>query len=103
MLSDASATNYLSDQGTTPFRFQQAPMAALPAGQVRSTVMDEHPWTSELSNEELPREHVISTDPDSLLVGNYRQYAIVDYDISEHGAQGVQFEIKLAALGGAAP
>ena len=78
-------------------------MAAPPAGQVRSIVMDEHPWTYELSNEELLREHAILTDPDSLLVGNYRQYAIGDYDISEHGAQGVQFEIKLAALGVAAP
>jgi hypothetical protein len=48
--------------------------------------MDEHPWTYELSNEELLREHAILTDPDSLLVGNCRQYAIGDYDISEHGA-----------------
>ncbi|MHB8593114.1 MAG: hypothetical protein ACYDB3_02105, partial [Acidimicrobiales bacterium] len=96
VLRDASATNYLSDQGTTAFRFQQAPMAAPPASQDRSDIMDIHPWTYKISNEELPREHVISTSPDNLLVGDYRQYAIVYYDIAESGAQAIQFEIKLA-------
>jgi len=96
VLRDASATNYLSDSGTTPFRFQQAPVAAPPAGQLRDEVMDANPWTYDISNEEMPREQVISTNPDDLLVGDYRQYAIVDSDIDEHGAQDVQFEIQLA-------
>jgi hypothetical protein len=96
VLRDASATNYLSDQGTTPLRFQQAPVAAPPPGQVREEVMDANPWTYEISNEELPREHVISTDPDDILVGDYRQYAIIDSDVVPHGAQDVQFEIRLA-------
>lgn len=96
VLRDASATNYLSDAGTTPFRFQQAPVAAPVAGQVREEVMDALPWTYEISNEELPRENVISTDSDDLLVGDYRQYAIIDSDVEQTGAQDVQFEIQLA-------
>jgi len=96
VLRDASATNYLSDVGTTPFRFQQAPVAAPPPGQVREEVMDAHPWTYQISNEELPREHVISTSPDDLLVGDYRQYAIIDSNIVEHGAQDIEFEIRVA-------
>jgi hypothetical protein len=96
VLRNASATNYLSDTGTTPFRFQQAPLAAPPPGQVREEVMDAHPWTYQISNEELPREHLISTNPDDLLVGDYRQYAIIDSNIVEQGAQDVQFEIQVA-------
>ncbi len=96
VLRDASATNYLSDQGTTSFRFQQAPVPAPPPGQVREEVMDANPWTYQISNEELPREHVISTNPDDILVGDYRQYAVIDSDVVEHGAQDVQFEIRLA-------
>lgn len=96
VLRDASATNYLSDRGTSPFRFQQAPMAAPPPGQLRSAVMDAHPWTYQVSNQELPREHLISTSPDNILVGDYRQYAVIDADVSQHGAQDVQFEIRLA-------
>lgn len=96
VLRDASATNYLADSGTTPFRFAQAPLQAPVGYHLRTDVMDQHPWTYRISNEELPREHVISTSPDNLLVGDYRQYAIVDYDIDEHGAQDIQFEIRLA-------
>jgi len=96
VLRDASATNYLSDVGISPFRFAQAPVAAPPPGRDRTAVMDEHPWTYRISNEELPREHLISTDPDNLVVGDYRQYAIVDSDIDQHGVQDIQFDIKLA-------
>jgi hypothetical protein len=96
VLRDASATNYLSDRGTTPFRLQELPVAAPPPGQLRDAVMDEHPWTYEVSNEELPREHVISTDPDDLLVGDYRQYAIVDSDLSVSGTVAVEFSIRLS-------
>jgi hypothetical protein len=96
VLRDATATNYLSDKGTTPFRFQQAPVAAPPSGQLRDAVMDEHPWTYEISDDELPREHVISTDPDNLLVGDYRQYAIVDSDLAIQNAVAVEFEVQLA-------
>jgi hypothetical protein len=73
-----------------------APLAAPPPGQVREEVMDAHPWTYQISNEELPREHLISTNPDDLLVGDYRQYAIIDSNIVEQGAQDVQFEIQVA-------
>jgi hypothetical protein len=96
MLRDATATNYLSQDGTTPYRFQQAPVAGPAGGAVRESVMDAHPWTYEISNQELPREHVISTNPDDLLVGDYRQYAIVDSDISAAGSDSVQFEVELA-------
>jgi hypothetical protein len=95
MLRDATATNYLSQDGTTPYRFQQAPVAGPEPGQVREAVMDAHPWTYEISNQELPREHVISTSPDNLLVGDYRQYAIIDSDISTSGSDSVQFELRL--------
>jgi hypothetical protein len=96
VLRDATATNYLSDKGTTRFRFQQLPVAAPPSGQLRDAVMDEHPWTYQISNEELPREHVISTDPDDLLVGDYRQYGIVDSDLSVTGTVAVEFALQLA-------
>ncbi|MHB8440220.1 MAG: hypothetical protein ACYDD4_13835, partial [Acidimicrobiales bacterium] len=96
VIRDASATNYASDNGTTAFRFQQAPVLAPPPGQVREAVMDEHPWTYQLSNEELPREHVISTNPRDLLVGDYRQYAVIDSDVEQSRAQDVQFDVQLA-------
>jgi hypothetical protein len=96
MLRDATATNYLSQDGTTPYRFQQAPVAGPGPGQVREAVMDDHPWTYRVSNQELPREHLISTSPDDILVGDYRQYAIVDSDIGVTGADSVQFEVRLA-------
>lgn len=96
VLRDATATNYLSDQGTTPFRFAQAPVAAPPAGHLRTAIMDEHRWTYRICNEELPREHLISTDPDDLLVGDTHQYAIVDYDIVASHAQDVEVDIRLA-------
>jgi hypothetical protein len=96
MLRDATATNYLSQDGTTPYRFQQAPVTGPGPGQVREEVMDDHPWTYDLSNQELPREHLISHSPDNLLVGDYRQYAIVDSDISTSGSDSVQFELRLA-------
>lgn len=96
VLRDATATNYMSDQGTSPFRFQQAPVAAPGPGQLRSQVMDLHPWTYRVSDEELPREHLISTNPDDLLVGDYRQYAIVDANLSVAGTQSVAVELRLA-------
>lgn len=96
VLRDATATNYLSDKGTTPFRFEQAPVAAPAPGRLRTAVMDEHPWTYQICNEELPREHLISTSPYDLLVGDTRQYAIVDYDVAEIGAQDVEVDIRLA-------
>lgn len=96
MLRDATATNYLSEDGTTPYHFQQAPVSGPAPGQVREAVMDAHPWTYRVSNQELPREHLISTSPDDLLVGDYRQYAIVDSDIGVSGADSVQFEVRLA-------
>lgn len=96
MLRDASATNYLSDQGTTGYRFQLSPVAGPPADDVREAVMDAHPWTYEVSNQELPREHVISASPEDILVGDYRQYAIVDSNISTSGSDSVQFELRLA-------
>jgi hypothetical protein len=96
VLRDASATNYLSDEGTTPFRFQQLPVAAPPPGQVREAMMDEHPWSYQISNEELPREHLISTDPDTLAVGDYRQYAIIDSDLTVTGTVAVEFDLQLA-------
>jgi hypothetical protein len=96
VLRDASATNYLSDKGTSPYRFEQLPVAAPPAGQLRDAVMDEHPWSYQISNEELPREHIISTDPDSLLEGLYPGYAVVQSNLSVTGTVSVEFEIRLA-------
>jgi hypothetical protein len=96
VLRDASATNYLSDKGTSPYRFEQLPVAAPPSGQLRDAVMDDHPWSYQISNEELPREHVISPDPDDLLVGDYRQYGIVESNLSVTGTLAVEFEIRLA-------
>lgn len=96
VLRDATATNYLSDRGTTAYRFQQAPVAAPGPADLRDAVMDQHPWTYEISNEELPREHPIDTSPRTPLVGDYRQYAVIDADLSVTGASAVEVDIQLA-------
>ncbi len=96
VLRDATATNYLSDQGTTAFRVQAAPVAAPPAGDLRSAVMDLNPWTYYVDNQELPREHVISTDPATLAVGDVAQYAIIDANLTVTNGASVAVDIRLA-------
>lgn len=95
VLRDATGNNDISPTGTTAFRFQQALVPAPAAGQSREVAMDAHPWTYELSNDELARQDVRSTDPRSLLPGDYRQYLVVDLDATTTGTAGVGIEVQL--------
>ena len=53
ILRDATGNNDFSDQGTTAFRFQQAPVAPPAPDQPREAVMDANPWTYQVMGEEI--------------------------------------------------
>jgi hypothetical protein len=96
-LRDATGNNDFSDRGTTPFRFQLAPVAAPAAGQARDAVMDANPFTYEVMADEVARWYAdISTDPGSPEPGEAEQYAIVDIDTSGQGVSSVAVDIRLS-------
>jgi hypothetical protein len=95
VLRDATGNNDISPSGTTAFRFQQALVPAPGPGQTREAAMDAHPWTYQLSNDEVARQTVRSTDPRSLLPGDYRQYLVADVDATTSGTAGVAIEVQL--------
>jgi len=80
----------VTDQGTSPFRFQQVLVAPPGPGQTREAVMDAHPWTYRIMAQEVDREYAqqYSTDPRAILPGDTRQYAIVDLDVTPSPATG---------------
>ena len=55
VLRDATGNNDFSTSGTTPFRFQLAPVPGPAAGQTRESVMDANPFTYEISGQEVDR------------------------------------------------
>ncbi len=55
VLRDATGNNDFSDEGTTPFRFQLAPVAAPAPGLPRDTVMDANPFTYQVMADEVAR------------------------------------------------
>lgn len=95
VLRDATGNNDESDSGTTQFRFQQSLAAAPSPGQTREAAMDAHPWTYRISNDEVARESATSTDPHTLLAGDYRQYLIADIDAAPTGAASVAVDVQL--------
>lgn len=95
-LRDASGNNDESPHGTTAYRFQQLPVRGPAPGQSREVAMDTHPWTYRLSEQELSRSTVQSTDPRSLLAGVYPQYLVVDIDATATGASSIAIDVKLS-------
>ncbi len=97
VLRDATGNNDFSDAGTTPFRFQLAPVAGPAPGQTRESVMDANPFTYQISGEEVTRWYGdVSTDPRSPEPGDARQYATVDLDVAGTGVTSVAVELQLA-------
>jgi hypothetical protein len=97
VLRDATGNNDFSDRGTTPFRFQLAPVAAPPAGQTRDAAMDANPFTYGVMAEEMSRWYAdVSTSPSSPDPGQAEQYAIVDLDTSGKGVSSVAVDLRLS-------
>lgn len=97
VLRDATGNNDFSESGTTPFRFQLAPVPGPAAGQTRESVMDAHPFTYQISAEEVGRWYGdISTSPQSPEIGDLRQYATIDLNASGTGVSSLAVELQLS-------
>jgi hypothetical protein len=97
VLRDATGNNDFSQSGTTPFRFQLAPVAGPAAGQTRESVMDANPFTYQISGEEVDRWYTdVSTSTQSLDIGDLRQYATIDLDASGTGVSSLAVELQLS-------
>jgi hypothetical protein len=97
VLRDATGNNDFSDQGTTRFRFQLAPVAAPAPGAARDAVMDANPFTYQVMADEVARWYAdMSTSPDSPEPGQAEQYAIVDMDTAGRGVSSVAVDVRLS-------
>ena len=97
VLRDATGNNQFADYGTTPFRFQLAPVAAPAPGAVREAVMDANPFTYEVMADEVARWYTdLSTSPSSPDPGQAEQYAIVDMDTAGRGVSSVAVDVRLS-------
>lgn len=98
ILRDATGNNDFSQSGTTPFRFQLAPVPGPAAGQTRESVMDANPFTYTISGQEVARWYGdVSTDPQSPQPGDARQYASIDLDTSGTAVSSIAVDLQLAA------
>lgn len=101
VLRDATGNNDFSDEGTTPFRFQLAPVAAPTPGQARDAVMDANPFTYQVMANEVARWYAdTSTNPSSPEPGQATQYAIVDLDTTGKGVSSVAVDLHLSGYPG---
>jgi hypothetical protein len=99
VLRDATGNNDFSDQGTTPFRFQMAPVPGPAPGAMREAVMDANPFTYQVMGDEVARWYEDgSTDPASSQAGDARQYAIID--IADSGTNVSSLAVALQLSGG---
>jgi hypothetical protein len=97
VLRDATGNNQFADFGTTPFRFQLAPVAAPAPGGVREAAMDANPFTYEVMADEVARWYTdLSTSPSSPDPGQAEQYAIVDMDTAGRGVSSVAVDVRLS-------
>ena len=96
VLRDATGNNDESPYGTTPYRMQQVPVAGPATGQVREVVMDRHPWTYRLSNEDLSRTSSIDPNPRSTAPGRYPQYLVVDIDTAPSGTSSISVGVQIS-------
>jgi hypothetical protein len=95
VLRDATGNNDVSPYGTTSYRFQQVPVAGPLPGQMREVVMDQHPWTYRISNQDVARTTVESSDPGSPLAGGYPQYLIVDINADAVATKSIAVGVQL--------
>lgn len=101
VLRDATGNNDFSDEGTTPFRFQLAPVAAPPTGHPRDAVMDVNPFSYQVMAEEVARWYAdTSTNPNSPEPGQAAQYAIVDLNTAGKGVSSVAVNLQLSGYPG---
>lgn len=97
ILRVATGNNDFSDQGNTPYRFQQALAAPPLSGQTREGAMDRNPWTYAITDQEVQREREdFSTDPASPAPGDTRQYLIVALDAATQNVAAVGVDLRLA-------
>jgi hypothetical protein len=97
VLRDATGNNQFADFGTTPFRFQLAPVAAPAPGGAREAAMDANPFTYEVMADEVARWYTdLSTSPSSPDPGQAEQYAIVDMDTAGRGVSSVAVDVRLS-------
>ncbi|MHB1784546.1 MAG: hypothetical protein ACYCS7_00150 [Acidimicrobiales bacterium] len=101
-IRDATGNNDISPygssfapEGLSAFRFQQTLVAAPAPGQAREVAMDNNPWTYRISGKEVAREDASSTDPRSILAGQYPQYLIVDIDLASRATSSIAVEVQL--------
>ncbi|MBO0694302.1 MAG: hypothetical protein J2P58_15460, partial [Acidimicrobiaceae bacterium] len=79
VIRDATGNNNFAESGTTPFRFQPAPVAPPGPGQTREAVMDANAFSYEVTSREVRRWSVLTdTAPASAQPGDVGQYALVD-------------------------
>ena len=101
VLRDATGNNDFSDEGTTPFRFQLAPVAAPAPGLPRDTVMDANPFTYQVMADEVARWYAdTSTNANSPEPGQATQYAIVDLNTAGKGVSSVAVDLQLSGYPG---
>ena len=97
VLRDATGNNDFSDQGTSAFRFQLAPVPGPAPGEAREAVMDANPFTYQVMGEDVARWYADgSTDPDSPEPGQAGQYGIVDLTTTGTGVDSVRVAIQLS-------
>jgi hypothetical protein len=97
VVRNASGNDYQSDVGTTDFRFQQPAVPGPAPGAERETVMDRHPWTYRVMEQEVRYWYLDrSTRPTSGQPGSARQYAIVSLDTSSAGVSSVAVDLRLS-------
>lgn len=96
IVRNASGNDYQSDDGTSAFRLEQAPVAGPAPGAQRETVMDANGWTYRLSGEELSRWYSDgSSSATSPAIGDSRQYAIVSLETTTAHCAAVAVAIRL--------
>ena len=101
VIRDATGNNDFSDEGTTPFRFQLAPVAAPAPGHARDAVMDANPFTYQVMSNEVARWYAdTATSPTSPEPGKASQYALVDLNTTGKGVSSVAVDVQLAGYPG---
>lgn len=96
IVRDATGNNDFSQVGTTPFRFQQVPVAAPAPGSPREAVMDANPWTYRVMGDEIARWYTnFTTDPALPEQGDARQYAYVELHTTGSGVGSIGVDIQL--------
>lgn len=96
ILRVSTGNNDFSDQGTTPFRFQQALAAAPARGQTREGAMDRNPWSYAITDAEVHRERAdFSTDPFSPAPGDVRQYLVIALDTVANHVDAIGVDVRL--------